>query len=232
MNTYLLGLVSKWVSILCVSVSGIFSGHLLTEEKFEVENINQTKNSAAGVKEVAYDTTTTYNSKLAKGVTITIKEGKKGLAYSDSANKTTQILEQPINAVVEVGTGEVSDYVGKMTGYGADCAGCSGTLSCRTKSGKSWNLARDGETYDDSQYGKVRILAAALEKFPCGTIIKVQSPRLGTFNAIVLDTGGAMRAAWNNGVVHMDLAFITQKDGSVHSATSSNVKYSVQRRGW
>lgn len=235
MNTYLLGLISKWASIICVSAAGLFnSGQLFSEEKIEVDNINQTKNSAASITEVAYDTIKTYNSKLPKTVTITKQEGKKGLAYTDIINNKVEIIEKPVNAIVEVGTGADGEFVGKMTGYGADCAGCSGTgnLSCRTKSGKTWSLTRNGDTYNDDQYGKVRILAAALSKFPCGTIIKVQNSKLGTFNAVVLDTGGAMKAAWSNGIVHMDLAFVSQKTSAVHSATSSNTKYSVQRWGW
>lgn len=233
MNTYLLGLISKWASIVCLSVSGLFnSGSLFSEEKIEVDNINQTKNSAASITEVAYDTTTVYNSKLPKDMTITKQEGQNGLAYKDSSDNTVEVIEEPVNAVVEVGTGDYGQFVGKMTGYGADCIGCSGNLSCPTKSGKTWNLASDGETYNDEQYGKVRILAAALDKFECGTIIKVQSPYLGTFNAIVLDTGGAMKNAWKNGTVHMDLAFISETSSQINSATSSNVKYSVQRWGW
>ena len=211
MNTYLLGLISKWTSIICVSVAGLFnSGQLFSEEKIEVDNINQTKNSAASITEVAYDTIKTYNSKLPSNITITKQEGKKGLAYTDSVNNRVEVLEKPVNAIVEVGTGPDGP----------------------TKSGKTWSLTRDGEVYNDSEYGKVRILAAALAKFPCGTIVKVQSPKLGTFNAVVMDTGGAMKSAWEKGIVHMDLAFVSQKTGAVHSATGSNIKYNVQRWGW
>ena len=63
-------------------------------------------------------------------------------------------------------------------------------------------------------------------------MIKVENENLGTFNAIVLDTGGAMRKAWRNGTVLMDLAFKSENDPAVHLATSSNTKYSVQRWGY
>ena len=56
--------------------------------------------------------------------------------------------------------------------------------------------------------------------------------QLGTFNAIVLDTGSAMKNAWSRGVVHMDLAYGSEKDPEVNITTSSNVKYSVKRWGW
>lgn len=222
--------VSLLISIL--TITGILtSGNLISEKKFEVKNLNQTKNSIAFTKVIEYDTVETYNNKIPTGVTITRKKGHTGLAYVDENNNET-IIESPKNAEIEIGTGDEANYVGKMTGYGADCVGCTGTLACKTKNGSYHNLIKDGTTYNDEEYGNVKIIAAALEKFPCGTIIKVENPNLGTFNAIVLDTGGAMKSAWVNGIVHMDLAYVTETDPAIHLSTSSNVKYSVQRWGF
>lgn len=125
-------------------------------------------------------------------------------------------------------------FVGKMTGYGADCIGCSGTgaLSCRAADGSRHTLTENGEYYNDATYGTVRIVAAALDKFPCGTIVKVEHPALGTFYAVVMDTGGSMRNAWANGYVWMDLAYRTESDPEIYATTSSNTTYSVQRWGW
>ncbi len=235
MNTYLLELAGKWCSIICMAFSSLLnSGLIFSEEKFEVENVNQTKNSAASITEVAYETEKIYNEKLPSNITITKQEGKVGLAYTDQVNNQLEVLEEPVTEVIEVGTGAPGEFVGKMTGYGADCAGCSssGTLSCRTESGQSYSLTKNGETYDDDEYGTVRILAAALDKFPCGTIIKVSGSNLGTFNAIVMDTGSAMRAAYEKGIILMDLAFVSENDPEVFKATGSNIKYSVQRWGW
>lgn len=125
-------------------------------------------------------------------------------------------------------------YVGKMTGYGADCKGCSGvgTLSCRTMDGSKHTLSIDGEYYYDANYGSVRIVAADLSQFPCGTIVKIDHPNLGAFYAVVLDTGGSVQKAWQNGTVWMDLAFKTETDPNIYSSTSNNTTYSVQRWGW
>lgn len=221
--------------ILCLLIAGLFgSGNLISEEKVEVNNLNKTKNLVALTKVIEYDTVKTYNNKIPTGLTITRQKGHNGLAYVDENNKKIEVIENPINAKIEIGTGEQAEYVGKMTGYGVDCIGCSGngTLSCKTKSGKYHSLLKDGITYNDEEYGNVKILAAALEKFPCGTIIKVENPNIGTFNAIVLDTGSAMKNAWNKGQIHMDLAFSTEKDRTIKFVTSSKVKYSVQRWGF
>ena len=90
----------------------------------------------------------------------------------------------------------------------------------------------NGEYYNDATYGTVRIVAAALKQFPCGTIVKVDHPALGSFYAVVMDTGGSMRNAWANGLVWMDLAFKTESDPDIYATTSSNTTYSVQRCGW
>ena len=118
------------------------------------------------------------------------------------------------------------------TGYGGDCANCSGTLACRTFNGSSFNLKNDGMYYQDYTYGNVRILSAATSAFPCGSIIKVNNGIIEEFTAIVLDTGGSMRKAWNNGKVWMDLAFQTQSDPSISNANSNNTTFTVLRKGW
>ncbi len=137
-------------------------------------------------------------------------------------------------ALVEEEKIEEEVVVGKMTGYGADCIGCSGVgaLSCRAADGSRHTLTENGEYYNDTTYGTVRIVAAALDKFPCGTIVKVDHPALGSFYAVVMDTGGSMKRAWNNGYVWMDLAFKTESDPDIYATTSSNTTYSVQRWGW
>lgn len=147
-----------------------------------------------------------------------------------------EVKEEETVSVTTSTPNEVNDavFVGKMTGYGADCIGCSGVgaLSCRAADGSRHTLTENGEYYNDATYGTVRIVAAALDKFPCGTIVKVDHPALGSFYAVVMDTGGSMRNAWANGYVWMDLAFKTESDPDIYATTSSNTTYSVQRWGW
>ncbi len=233
MNTYLLKYAGEWTLFICLTISSIlYSGLTFSEEKFEVDNLNQAKNSVASIVEVAYETKKEYNDKLPSNVQITKQKGKNGLVYTNENNELVEVLENSTPEILEIGTGDQGEFTGKMTGYGADCIGCSGSLSCRTKSGKIHNLTKDGETYDDDEYGNVRILAAALNKFPCGTIVKVSGSELGTFNAIVLDTGSAMRSAFEKGIILMDLAYTSEKNPEIYKATSNNIKYSVQRWGW
>ena len=127
-------------------------------------------------------------------------------------------------------TEDANVYTGKLTGYGGDCAGCSGYVACRTPNGKV-NL-RNGHIYNDSTYGNVRILSAATSAFPCGTIIQVNNGKMAELTAIVLDTGGSMRSAWSRGEVWMDLAFSSSSDAGVRLANSTNTTFKVLRQGW
>ena len=88
--------------------------------------------------------------------------------------------------------------------------------------------------YNDDEFGEVRVLAAALSEFPCGTIVEVKSSNLGDFMGIVMDTGYTMREQLKNGIYHFDVAYQTEKDENIRYATnmSGNVEFNVQRWGW
>lgn len=153
-------------------------------------------------------------------------------ALNITKDSNGNVIEEQVPSVVKVGTGASAVYVGNLTAYGGDCNGCSGNVSCKTKSGEKYNLKTSGQIYKDEEYGNVRIIAAPLSLFPCGTIVKVEHESLGVFNAIVLDTGYSVKNAWNNGKVWIDLAFQTQSDPNIKKVNSKNVTYKVQRWSW
>ena len=127
-------------------------------------------------------------------------------------------------------------YKGIMTGYGPDCTTCNGLgyVACNTKDKKPYNIITDGIYYNDEEYGEVRVLAAALAEFPCGTIVEVDSSNLGKFMGIVMDTGYDMRRFYSMGIYHFDVAYDTEEDYMVPYTTNmtGEVVYSVQRWGW
>lgn len=144
-------------------------------------------------------------------------------------NKDAQIVEVTMNDLNEDGI-----YPGKMVGYGPDCPGCSyhGYVYCKTENKEVFSLKYDGIYYTDDEYGKVRIVAAALSKFPCGTIIQVQEFGELPFTVIVLDTGSTVRNAWKRGIVIMDLAYEANALAGSDGRTGNNITYEVQRWGW
>lgn len=233
MNIYLLKLIINWLGTLFLSILSLF-GTNIKENIIKIENTTIDKNAAVISKVKEYTTITKYNSKIPYGEINVLVEGSNGISYIDS-NGVEQQLRPVIDRVVEYGTGAAGNYVGNTTGYGADCIGCSGTVACKTREGKNHNLVDDGMYYNDSQYGKVRILAADHRVFRCGTIIKVDNGREEPFIGIVLDTGIDMRRNWEfYGLIHLDVAFVTEKDPAVYSMTASNqsAKFEVKRWGW
>ena len=233
MNFYLLNLFGKWVSLGILSIMSLF-GFTLEEETTEISNSNINKNVNINSTVIEHETIETFDSSIPSNITKVITEGKDGVIYYNDDG--TIVLEEVVDEEVIIGTGKNGEYTGVMTGYGPDCSTCSGRgyVSCKTEDKKNFNLINDGVYYNDDEYGEVRVLAAALSEFPCGTIVEVKSSNLGDFTGIVMDTGYTMREQLKNGVYHFDVAYKTEKNEEIKKATnmSGEVIYSVQRWGW
>ena len=199
-----------------------------------INNPNSNK-TATIINEVkAYETEFVYNASIPSTADpLTLVEGVNGLDYTYDGLTYTHLSDK-VNEVVQVGTGAQGLFNGKLTGYGPDCPGCStvGNVSCRTREGTNHSLSTDGLYYTDITNGSLRILAADHSKFPCGTVVKINNGVLNEFYGIVLDTGYAMRNAFTQGIIWMDLAFSSQAEALTGGATSSNTSFSVQRWGW
>ena len=110
---------------------------------------------------------------------------------------------------------------GTMSGYGLDCAGCSGVVGARYDA-KGNNLR-----YNDPVYGECRIVAGD-KKFPYGTIVRVKNSKIGTFNAIILDRGGDIGIGRR---YMFDLLFYTEKE-SYDFGLSKNTTFEILRYGY
>lgn len=115
--------------------------------------------------------------------------------------------------------GSLDSYTGDLTGYGADCALCSGFLACNSVD------VRDGtDTYNDKTYGEVRIVASS-SNLPCGSIIRFDSKRISDepVIAIVLDRG----------VLGNDIDLLTPSEEYAYKYVGrSSITYDVLRFGW
>lgn len=196
----------------------------------DVSSDNYSNSSNISIVPIAYGTDIVYRDDILYGNRNVVKEGVEGYALEESGT----VLIEPINEVIEVGRGPIEISYGSTTGYGADCVGCSGNVACSTESGRTHNLIRDGIYYNDSKYGNVRIIAADNSKFSCGTVMEIDNGIIDPFMAIVMDTGSAMRNAWRNGNILIDIAFSYENSNGIHDATnrSGNVKFKVYRTGW
>lgn len=148
-----------------------------------------------------------------------VKETKETKKEDPPVNDTKE-EEKPSTSVTPLEDPVLETYVGNLTGYGADCYGCSG----RTRSG--WDL-RKSIYYEDSEYGTVRIIAAD-SSFGKNAIFRISNvPGMDPFIAIVLDTGG--NVGFNKGTL-FDLAYTTESDPNLIGLTR-NVTFELLRRG-
>lgn len=234
MNLYLIQFVGNLLSLLVVSIASFFGSVSVETNLTSLTNENSTKNLSVTNIVVPYETEYQYDSSIPSNVTKVLTEGVNGVNYIDE-NGEEKTLSDSTTEVILVGTGDNGEYIGRSTGYGPDCVGCSavGNVACFTKNRTKHSLINDGITYQDEEYGEVRILAADTSKFPCGTIVLVDTGKSDAFYGVVLDSGYSMRQAWReNGTVWMDVAFASSKDAINGNVTSYHTSYSVQRWGW
>lgn len=226
--------ITRFCLIGCLIVISFMICNSAISKKYKIYNPVGNMNAIVMNKIVPYETEYIYNeSKPKSSEPLVVQEGVNGLSFSfDGVNYLT--MSEPKNEIIEVGNGIDGEYTGRLTGYGADCYGCSvvGNVSCLTKEGKNHSLTNDGMYYNDYMYGEVRIIAAETKAFPCGTVINIENDNIGKITAVVLDTGYSMRNAWANGKMWIDLAFVTQDDAKNGMSTNDNTKFSVQRWGW
>ena len=114
-------------------------------------------------------------------------------------------------------------FIGTLTGYGPDCPGCGGHVACRPNPD-----VRNGNIYyNDSEYGKIRILAADYS-IPCGSIVHISNYKFvenKEFIGIVLDRGSAIVG------LTMDLLYPSEAD-TVVIGRQRNIEFSIERWGW
>ncbi len=220
-----------------VAVIFVFSFCVATFQKanYQLDNDLNSKNASSFVQVDEYKTIEIFDKSIPSNITKVVVEGQDGLSFIDK-NGNKSVIKEVVDEQKVIGTGKYGIYHGNMTGYGPDCDSCDGRgyVACDTRDHKSFNILRDGVYYTDTEYGKARVLAAAFAEFPCGTVIEVDSPNLGKFLGIVMDTGSMMRRYWNKGIALFDVAYMTEDDPMVPYTTcmKGKVTYSVQRWGW
>lgn len=249
MNLYLFEMILKFIRMLFIAFISIFNISLYNENEQVAQNSIVNQNVYAVRTVVVEDKQVNKTQPVTKKATVTQNKPvpqpvvkKTEIVQNKPVVKPTlpSVTTQP-NTVVTTEAPKVvpvnntiEEYTGRLTGYGADCKGCSGygNLACKTREKKTFSLKKDGIYYNDYQYGKVRILAAATSKFKCGTIVTITKPGQTPFTAVVMDTGGSMRKAWSEGRVWMDLAYESNAMAGSDNLTGTNIKFSVQRYGW
>ena len=148
------------------------------------------------------------------------------------ANNETEVVEIKENETIKEQVKEVVNsqkittkeyevlgtYTGSLTGYGPNCNGCTGITASQYD-------VRDTITYNDSEFGEIRILAAD-DSFELYSIVRVSNvPNMDPFIAIVLDRGG--NVGFGKGTL-FDLLFSSESE-AMHK--TDNVKFEILRYG-
>ncbi len=233
MSSYLVTSIGKFLELVIVFTVSTFNLDIGYNTIIKDQNVSH-ENSTVISSVINYETVYNYQANIPSNITKVVVPGVDGISFIDNMGNTS-VLKAPVSEEVLVGTGEIGQYTGIMTGYGPDCSTCDGRgyTACNTSNLGWYNIIEHGVYYDDAQFGEARVLAAALSEFPCGTIIEVVSSNAGTFTGIVLDTGYDMRKNLEKGIIHFDVAYLTEEDPELPKITNMNsVNYNVQRWGW
>lgn len=136
---------------------------------------------------------------LVKGEEPVIKEEIKEEIVEEEI-----VQEEIIQKVVEdkyfMNNQIINSYTGTLTGYGPDCYGCGNWVTNKVSTASGYHIANivDGNiepaftiTYNDSEYGEVRILAGD-STLPYKTIVRIIVPNEEPIIGIVLDRGSTV----------------------------------------
>lgn len=177
-----------------------------------------------------------FSSILCVFVAPNLEDSKSILSLHSSYNVVPNVNSNYKELVAYGDEAKVIDtFFGTITAYGPDCVGCIGITASGYKVAEKVDgvLKSITTTYTDEEFGELRIFAAATNKFPFGTVMRVTGDRIdGHITGIVLDRGGAMNNAFAEGEILVDLLFETEKSSEVYEfGRQRNVKFEVLRYG-
>lgn len=230
---YLFDFLGKVISLIILIPTTLLGINNYQENEANLDNANNNINTNVTSFIEEHDTKYIYNSKLPYNISNIVQEGVDRITYIVDGSEE-KVLQESVTEIIEKGTGAYGEFTGRLTGYSAECEGCSsdGYVACFTEDKRQFSITKNGLYYEDDEYGSVRVIAAAKQKFPCGTIIKITKIGYESYYTIVLDRGGTMNKAWEQGGVVIDLAFESNKEALASDLTGRNIKFSVQRWGW
>lgn len=154
----------------------------------------------------------------------TIKETNEVQVEQKKIEVVEKVIETPKKEeiVITPTTDILETLVGKLSGYGPDCYGCT---SNKTASG--YYVGGGNIYYQDPTFGKVRILAGD-SKYPFHTIVRIKNSNAGQdVIGIVLDRGSAIGIGEK---YLFDLLYKTEKEASGFGV-SQNVTFEILRLG-
>lgn len=190
-------------------ISNIVNSKLNTNFSYHYEEVSENE----VIQEESKEEKSSVEIKEEKDVEVSLEEQEEEIKKEESSDLAPS-FEIPSYTVIET-------YYGTLTGYGPDCKGCSGL----TASGYS---VKDTITYQDEEFGELRIVAAD-KSIPFYSVIKISGiTNSEPIYAIVLDTGGNVGFSKFS---TFDLLFSSEAEASKQIGSVSNVKFELIRKG-
>lgn len=192
-----------------------------------IKRINTFVDSSIITKEVAVQSASLETKEEVSEEKETTKEETKQVVSQTKEEVKKEVEEvKPISNDTNNNQEEVRMYyqgeifTAKMSGYGAD-------IGNYTASG--YQISGGNITYNDNQYGEVRILAGD-RNYPFGTIVRISNSNEGTVLGIVLDRGPDIgRAAGKK--FAFDLLYTTSREARL-KGVSYNANFEILRLGY
>ncbi len=212
-------LPKKFGTAIKLSAIGVFTIYAALTSKVEKVNSLETEYNDDIIHNVVpHETIEEINHNLDFMERKVVQTGMDGLTVEYNGVKIE--VQKPQTEIIQVGEKFIDTFIGSITGYGPDCKGCSGIVSA------GQNMKNGNIYYNDSKYGKLRIIAAD-RKYPFGTIFRISNSKVLSEPtlAIVLDRGSAIKGN------KIDLLFESEKSVP-NETTQKNITVDVVRLGW
>ncbi|MDD6245171.1 MAG: hypothetical protein PUB03_05880 [bacterium] len=192
-----------------------------------IKRINTFVDSSIITKEVAVQSASLETKEEVSEEKETTKEETKQVVSQTKEEVKKEVEEvKPISNDTNNNQEEVRMYyqgeifTAKMSGYGAD-------IGNYTASG--YQISGGNITYNDNQYGEVRILAGD-RNYPFGTIVRISNSNEGTVLGIVLDRGPDIGRGTAKKFA-FDLLYTTSREARL-KGVSYNANFEILRLGY
>lgn len=192
-----------------------------------IKRINTFVDSSIITKEVAVQSASLETKEEVSEEKETTKEETKQVVSQTKEEVKKEVEEvKPISNDTNNNQEEVRMYyqgeifTAKMSGYGAD-------IGNYTASG--YQISGGNITYNDNQYGEVRILAGD-RNYPFGTIVRISNSNEGTVLGIVLDRGPDIGRGTAKKFA-FDLLYTTSREARL-KGVSYNANFEILRFGY
>lgn len=226
--------ISSQMLVVCLFLLILFSSEGNNGKVTVVYNDNFNKMAERTV--TLFEKEELMNSYIDENVVVVLDDNTINEEVIDASleKKEEFVYSVPLETVLET-------YTGILTGYGPDCTGCGNfnTGKVVTSSGYHVSNIVDGAiepaftiTYNDSEYGEVRIVAAD-DSIPFYSIVRITVPNWEEpVLAIVLDRGstvGFENCRSSRGcLTQFDLLYPTEAESL---GKTRNVKFELLRSG-